>query len=108
MFMKNAVDIWIDLKERFSQGYLVRISGLMQEIYGMQQDCKSFIYFYPDLKILWEKLEIYLLILHQVTRNHHLQVLCILFHIFIILIICPYHKKLFPCLSQIILSLSHT
>jgi hypothetical protein len=36
--MENAVDVWNDLKERFSQGDLVRISELMQEIYAMRQE----------------------------------------------------------------------
>ncbi|MCI91175.1 flavonol sulfotransferase-like protein, partial [Trifolium medium] len=26
IFMENAVDVWLDLKERFSQGDLVRVS----------------------------------------------------------------------------------
>ncbi|PNX98837.1 flavonol sulfotransferase-like protein, partial [Trifolium pratense] len=60
VFMENAVDVWIDLKERFSQGDLVRISELMQEIYAMQQETKSVTEFYSDLKILWEELEIYI------------------------------------------------
>lgn len=33
VFMENAMDVWNDLKERFAQGDLVRISELMQEIY---------------------------------------------------------------------------
>lgn len=58
--MENAVDVWINLKEHFSQGDLVHISKLMQENFGMQQDSKSVIDFYSDLKIKLEKLYIYL------------------------------------------------
>jgi len=60
IFMDNAIDVWNDLKERFSQGDLVRVSELMQEIYALQQDSKSVTTFYSELKILWEELEIYI------------------------------------------------
>ncbi|MCI95922.1 hypothetical protein A2U01_0117221, partial [Trifolium medium] len=39
--MENAVDVWFDLKERFSQGDLVRVSELQQEIYALTQDSRS-------------------------------------------------------------------
>jgi hypothetical protein len=58
--MENAVDAWNDLKDRFSQGDLVRISELMQEIYALQQDSKFVTDFYSELKVLWEELEIYM------------------------------------------------
>jgi hypothetical protein len=60
VFFENAVDVWNDLKERFSQGDLVRISELMQEIYSLHQDSKSVTEFYSDLKVLWEELEVYM------------------------------------------------
>lgn len=60
VLMENTIDVWINLKERFSQGYLVRIYELMQEIYAMRQDSKYVTQFYSDLKILWEELEIYI------------------------------------------------
>lgn len=36
VYMENVVDVWNDLKERFSQGDLVRISELHQEIYALK------------------------------------------------------------------------
>jgi hypothetical protein len=60
VFMENAVDVWNDLKERFAQGDLVRISELMQEIYNLRQDSKTVTEFYSELKVLWEELEIYM------------------------------------------------
>jgi hypothetical protein len=33
--MENAVDVWNDLKERFAQGDLVRVSEIQQEIYAL-------------------------------------------------------------------------
>lgn len=58
--MEKDVDAWNDLKERFSQGDLVRISELQQEIYILKQDSKSVTNFYSTLKVLWEELEIYM------------------------------------------------
>ncbi|MCI85101.1 flavonol sulfotransferase-like protein, partial [Trifolium medium] len=36
--MENALDVWNDLKERFSQADLVRISELQQELYALKQE----------------------------------------------------------------------
>ncbi|KAK2375797.1 putative mitochondrial protein [Trifolium repens] len=60
VFMENASDVWLDLKEQFSQGDLVRVSELQQEIYALTQDSRSVTAFYSDLKVLWEELEIYM------------------------------------------------
>jgi hypothetical protein len=60
VFFENAIDIWNELRERFSQGDLIRISELQQEIYALQQDSRSVTKFYSDLKVLWEELELYL------------------------------------------------
>ena len=60
VFLENVVDVWNDLKERFSQGDLIRISELQQEIYGLRQGSFSVIEFYSKLKILWEELETYM------------------------------------------------
>jgi predicted unusual protein kinase regulating ubiquinone biosynthesis (AarF/ABC1/UbiB family) len=60
VFLENAIDIWNELRERFSQSDLVRISELQQEIYALKQDSRSVTDFYSDLKVLWEELELYL------------------------------------------------
>ncbi|GAU25332.1 hypothetical protein TSUD_375950 [Trifolium subterraneum] len=60
VFMENAFDVWNDLKERFAQSDLVRISELQQEIYALKQDSRIVTEFYSALKLLWEELEIYL------------------------------------------------
>ena len=60
VFLENVVDVWNDLKERFSQGDLIRISKLQQEIYGLRQGSLSVTEFYSELKILWEELETYM------------------------------------------------
>jgi hypothetical protein len=48
VFMENALDVRNDLKERFAQGDLVRISELMQEIYSLRQDSKTITEFYSE------------------------------------------------------------
>ncbi|XP_050876111.1 uncharacterized protein LOC127079786 [Lathyrus oleraceus] len=60
VFMENALDVWKDLKERFSQGDLIRISELQQEIYNLNKETKSVTDFFSDFKILWEELDLYL------------------------------------------------
>jgi hypothetical protein len=60
VFMESALDVWNDLKERFSQGDLIRISELQQEIYSLQQESKTVTEYFSSLKLLWEELEIYL------------------------------------------------
>ncbi|GAU36130.1 hypothetical protein TSUD_292900 [Trifolium subterraneum] len=60
IFIENAFDVWIDLKEHFTQSDLVRISELQQEIYALKQDSRTVTEFYSALKLLWEELEIYL------------------------------------------------
>nr|KYP51705.1 hypothetical protein KK1_026473 [Cajanus cajan] len=60
IFLENVVDVWNDLKERFSQGDLIRISELQQEIYGIKQGSLFVTEFYSELKILWEELETYM------------------------------------------------
>ncbi|WVZ04365.1 hypothetical protein V8G54_025171, partial [Vigna mungo] len=37
IFLECAIDIWNDLRERFSQGDLLRIAALQEEIYGLSQ-----------------------------------------------------------------------
>jgi hypothetical protein len=69
VFLENAIDIWNELRERFSQGDLIRISELQQEIYAMKQDSRSVTEFYSDLKLLWEELELFLPIPTCTCRN---------------------------------------
>jgi hypothetical protein len=60
VFMENALDVWLDLKERFAQADLVRVAELQQEMSALKQDSRSVTDFYSELKLLREELEIYL------------------------------------------------
>jgi hypothetical protein len=60
VFLENAADTWIELRERFSQGDLIRISELQHDIYASSQGNRSVTDFYSELKLLWEELELYL------------------------------------------------
>ncbi|GAU46985.1 hypothetical protein TSUD_403190 [Trifolium subterraneum] len=60
IFLENAVDIWNDLRERFSQGDLIRISELQRDIYDLKQENRSVTEFYSELKLLWKEHELYL------------------------------------------------
>jgi len=57
IYIENAVELWEDLKERFSKGDHFRISDLLQKVHSMKQGERSVSGFFTDLKILWEELE---------------------------------------------------
>ncbi|KAK2390516.1 putative mitochondrial protein [Trifolium repens] len=59
VFLDNAIDVWNELKERFSQGDYIRVSELQCEIFALKQDSKTVSEFFTSLKILWEELEAY-------------------------------------------------
>ena len=59
IFLECAVDIWDDLRERFSQSDLLRIAELQDEIYGMSQNNRIVSEFYTTLKTMWEELDNY-------------------------------------------------
>jgi hypothetical protein len=42
VFLENDVDVWNELKERFSHGDYIHISDLQCEIFALKQDSRSF------------------------------------------------------------------
>lgn len=52
VFLENAIDVWNELKERFSQGDYICISELQFEIFGLKQDSRSVLEFFTALKVL--------------------------------------------------------
>ncbi|XP_068474622.1 uncharacterized protein [Phaseolus vulgaris] len=59
IFFESAIAIWNDLKERFSQGDLLRIAELQETIYSLKQGDCSVSEYYTSLKSLWEELDNY-------------------------------------------------
>jgi len=59
IFLECAVDIWDDLRERFSQGDLICIPELQDEIYSISQNNRTVSEFYTVLKTMWEELDSY-------------------------------------------------
>ncbi|XP_061367456.1 uncharacterized protein LOC133310536 [Gastrolobium bilobum] len=57
LWMERAYDVWRDLKERFSQSDIFRISDLQEDIYRMHQEDSSISDYFTQLKILWDELE---------------------------------------------------
>ncbi|XP_061350463.1 uncharacterized protein LOC133295637 [Gastrolobium bilobum] len=55
--MDKAYDVWKDLKERFSQSDIFRISDLQDDIYRLHQGDSSISDYFTRLKILWYELE---------------------------------------------------
>ena len=57
IWMDIALDIWNDLKIRFSQGDLSRISDLQLEFSSLKQGDLFITEFFTKLKIIWDELE---------------------------------------------------
>ena len=59
IYLDNAVDVWNDLKERFSQSDLLRIAELQEEVYALKQGSQSVTDYFTMLKSVWEELDNY-------------------------------------------------
>lgn len=57
LWMDKAKEIWRDLKSRYSQGDLLRISDLQQEAASMKQGDLSVTEYFTKLRIVWDELE---------------------------------------------------
>nr|KYP67125.1 hypothetical protein KK1_013448 [Cajanus cajan] len=57
LWMDKADEIWNDLKSRYSQGDLLRISDLQYEASSLQQGDLSVTEFFTKLRIIWDELE---------------------------------------------------
>nr|KYP42362.1 hypothetical protein KK1_036235 [Cajanus cajan] len=57
IFFETAIDIWTDLRERFSQGDLLRVVELQEEIYSLKQGSNNVTNYYTNLESLWEELD---------------------------------------------------
>ncbi|XP_050216130.1 uncharacterized protein LOC126667211 [Mercurialis annua] len=56
LWIDNALDVWKDLHDRFSQGNVTRISDLQEEIYSFKQNNLSVTDYFTHLKMLWDEL----------------------------------------------------
>ncbi|MCH92327.1 flavonol sulfotransferase-like protein, partial [Trifolium medium] len=57
LWMDSAFEIWEDLKERFYQGDVFRISDIQEEIYSLRQGDSTISAYYTKLKRLWQELD---------------------------------------------------
>ncbi|XP_020222097.1 uncharacterized protein LOC109804677 [Cajanus cajan] len=57
LWMDQADDIWKDLKTRYSQGDLLRVSDLQLEASSLKQGDLSVTEYFTKLRILWDELE---------------------------------------------------
>lgn len=55
--MDTASKIWKELKDRFYQGDIFRISNIQEEIYTLKQGDSSISSYYTKMKKLWQKLD---------------------------------------------------
>ncbi|KAH1214237.1 hypothetical protein GmHk_14G042009 [Glycine max] len=59
LWMDNAVDIWKDLKARYSQGDLLRISHLQHKLTSIKQGDMNITDYFTKLRTIWDELESY-------------------------------------------------
>ncbi|CAJ2663822.1 uncharacterized protein LOC123885157 [Trifolium pratense] len=57
IWMDTASEVWLDLKDRFYQGDIFRISDLQEEIYTLKQGDSSISAYYTKMKKLWQELD---------------------------------------------------
>lgn len=56
IWIDKTVEIWNDLKERFSQGNILRISYLQKEIYALKQGDRIVTDYFTKLKIIYDEM----------------------------------------------------
>src|ERR1044072_789334 len=59
IWMDSAFEVWEDLRERFSQGDLVRVFELQQQISQLMQGAMSVTDYFTNLRVFWEELDSY-------------------------------------------------
>ncbi|XP_019440938.1 PREDICTED: uncharacterized protein LOC109346011 [Lupinus angustifolius] len=57
VYIDNARDLWVDLKDRFSKGDYFRTSDLLKELHSMRQGDRTISNYFTEMKTLWEDLE---------------------------------------------------
>ena len=56
IWINKAVDVWNDLKERFSHGDIFRVAELQEELYQFKQGDLSVSDYFTKMKIIWDEL----------------------------------------------------
>ncbi|XP_031251067.1 uncharacterized protein LOC116108971 [Pistacia vera] len=56
LWIDKTYEVWEDLRKRFSQGDIFRISDLQEEIYTFKQEDRNVTNYFTELKILWDEL----------------------------------------------------
>ena len=55
--MDKAKEIWNDLKSRYAQGDLLRVSDLQQEVVSIKQGSLSVTEYFTKLRVIWDEIE---------------------------------------------------
>ncbi|RHN71398.1 putative gag-polypeptide of LTR copia-type [Medicago truncatula] len=56
VFHESAIDVWIELQERFSKVDRIRVASLRSSINNLKQGDKSVLDYFTEIKSLWEEL----------------------------------------------------
>ncbi|XP_006579271.1 uncharacterized protein [Glycine max] len=57
LWMDKAEEIWNDLKSRYAQGDLLRVSELQQEASSIKQGSLSVMEYFTKLRVIWDEIE---------------------------------------------------
>jgi hypothetical protein len=57
LWIDTVVGVWKNLRIRFSQGDIFRISDIQEELYKFRQGNLDISDFFTQLKVLWDELE---------------------------------------------------
>lgn len=56
VFLENALDVWVDLKERFTKADRIRVANILTKLNNLKQESKSVLDYYTEMRGLWEEL----------------------------------------------------
>ena len=56
LFVKKAADLWVELRQHFSQGNHMRLADLNEELYSLKQGTFTMTAFFTQLKKLWAEI----------------------------------------------------
>lgn len=60
LYHDNVIEVWDDLKERFSKIVRVWVSTLQSQLNSLKQGSKSVLDYFIEIKILWDELSVHM------------------------------------------------
>lgn len=106
IFLENALDVWIYLKERFGKANTIRVSNLRDEINNMKQGSKSAFDYCIEMRGSWEELNSHrLMSSYTCSQQCRCEVMCSKrsFHIEDQIVTCFINDNFYVIKTQVLL-----